>query len=93
MNDREILIELMHKHNTKHPAFCDFCFNKTKDELYATIAGVADHLIANGVTVQKQGEWEFHNTAYRCSECKAGFMMPVPYCWSCGAKMENTDGK
>lgn len=81
MNDKEILMSLLGSYEGIVPAW-SYSYNE-----------IADFLIANGVTVQKQGRWEFHNTAYRCSECKAGFMMPVPYCWSCGAKMENTDGK
>ena len=48
---------------------------------------IADHLIANGVTVQKHGRWEFKGTAYACSECGTGFPAPVSYCFGCGAKM------
>jgi hypothetical protein len=40
---------------------------------------IADHLIANGVTVQKKGEWELHGNdddcgcSYFCSKCGANF--------------------
>lgn len=49
---------------------------------------IADYLLANGVTVQKRGRWEFKGTAYACSECGTGFPAPVSYCFNCGAKME-----
>ena len=62
---------------------------------------VADHLIANGVTVQKHGRWEIFLSDYddcemmRCSCCGSEFydgdndtVDSTPnYCSNCGAKM------
>ena len=62
---------------------------------------IADHLIANGVTVQ---EWAYcqyveddvdedNNIQAYCSVCGAGdkhatsMIGKVPYCWKCGRKM------
>lgn len=66
----------------------------------------ADHLLANGVTVQKHGRWieqEAPNmdTYYDCSACGESFYLiegtPVDniynYCPNCGAKMEENHGK
>ena len=64
---------------------------------------IADHLIANGVVVQKQGEWEYEfnldgSNFYRCSVCerqevlleKEDIYEFCPYC-HCGAKMVKED--
>ena len=62
---------------------------------------IADHLIANGVTVQECAEWEEieddwnMETIYKCSACKEEFVTidgtPTDnlwnYCPHCGAKM------
>ena len=62
---------------------------------------IADHLIANGVTVQECAEWEEieddwnMETIYKCSACKEEFVTidGTPeenlwnYCPHCGAKM------
>jgi DNA-directed RNA polymerase subunit RPC12/RpoP len=62
---------------------------------------IADHLIANGVTVQERGEWEEieddwnMETIYKCSVCEEEFVTidgtPADnlwnYCPHCGAKM------
>ena len=57
------------------------------------IEDLSDHLIANGVTVQKQGEWVYdHWCEFRCSVC-GEFSNSKPYrgkenyCPNCGAKM------
>jgi hypothetical protein len=55
---------------------------------------LADHLIANGVTVQKEGVWIGKPVAgycdVRCSLCRAVFTANSGkwnYCPNCGAKM------
>lgn len=62
---------------------------------------IADHLIANGVTVQERGYWQYieddidedNNIQAYCSVCGAGdkhatsMIGKVPYCWKCGRKM------
>lgn len=61
---------------------------------------IADHLIANGVTVQKHGRWivldECSNAGAYCSvchkkvykECYGNCKMKSTYCPNCGAKMD-----
>ena len=84
MNDRERIIELMH--NVPDGIM------EYSDGSYAFFLGsMADHLIANGVTVQKQGKWEEkeHGEFYTCSCC--GFITDYRlsnYCPNCGAKMD-----
>ena len=62
---------------------------------------IADHLIANGVTVQECAYWQYieddidedNNIQAYCSVCGAGdkhatsMIGKVPYCWKCGRKM------
>ena len=56
----------------------------------ATIA--ADHLLANGMTIQKHGQWicqNFGRTRFKCSVCQAeNYDMCYNHCPNCGAKME-----
>ena len=91
MQDREKLIELL-----------DGVL--TTEDVTAS-EEVADHLIANGVTVRERGRWIQHgeldedgNGQYHCSVCSAGEkhnpIVDVPYCWKCGADMRGEeDGK
>ena len=82
MNDRENLIELI---------------DSARYWGSNTSAEVADHLIANGVVIQKQGEWE-ESTNYDvgfwvCSVCNftseaTAASKLYKYCPSCGAKMK-----
>lgn len=56
---------------------------------------IADHLIANGVTIQKRGRWLQEGNAvymwrHNCSLCGDPVynkIKPYNYCPSCGAKM------
>ena len=77
MNDRERIVALFVNYDGVIPAY-----SYTYEE-------IADHLTANGVTIQKQGRWVMKGTAYACSECGCGFPAPVSYCFSCGAKMQD----
>ena len=54
MDIREKLVELFHEHNSHYVVFCDDCFKDTPEEFNSRMYGLADHLIANNVTVQ---EW------------------------------------
>lgn len=88
MNDRERLIELL---KAKYDHYCDQCgVNKQTDY----IENLADHLIANGVTVQKHGRW----LDGICTNCGVEALEYVDeegdwlvyttdYCPNCGAKM------
>ena len=81
MNDREKLIDVLTE------VIKDFSyFNRHR------IGIVADHLIANGVVIQKQGEWIYQedddNYMYRCSNCRHGIIFRKDTCPSCGAKMK-----
>ena len=75
MTDREKLIELLSV-NTCPNAICNFCEHfknshaceKHKKEV------IADHLIANGVTVRERGRWVHPkgyvvSNGFLCSEC------------------------
>jgi predicted amidophosphoribosyltransferase len=60
---------------------------------YAEIEEAADHLLANGVTVQKHGRWrnEWGNWRNReCSVCGAVYTWDITLrlCPNCGAKMD-----
>lgn len=62
---------------------------------------IADHLIANGVVVQKQGEWILNeDNKWACSECdgvavshpeKPEWQALTTCCPNCGAKMVKED--
>ena len=48
----------------------------------------AEELLANGVIVQKQGEWQDnHNGTFTCSVC-GGKVSKMNYCGNCGAKVK-----
>ena len=80
MNERERLIELL---NYVADNLMDF-------PTEGFINALADHLIAHGVVVQKQGEWEEkeHGEFYSCSCCNytTDFRL-ANYCPNCGAEM------
>jgi hypothetical protein len=100
MRDREKLIELL-----LCVPFVEVIFGKREGKRYTTAWRIADHLIANGVTVRERGRWiqdgeldEDGNGQYHCSVCSAGEthnpIVDVPYCWKCGADMRgDEDGK
>lgn len=53
---------------------------------------LADHLLANGVTIQKHGRWLGEPGYFKCSCCgkyggDCGYETSA-YCPNCGAKME-----
>lgn len=54
MDIREKLVELFRERNSHYVVFCDDCFKDTSEEFNSRLYGLADHLLANGVTVQ---EW------------------------------------
>lgn len=98
MSDREKLIELMCDGTLK----TEICTTDTHLECetckgdcgYCTI--LADHLISNGVTVQKHGRWEeswsLEDCFWVCSSCHfPSEALAAPYiynyCPNCGAKM------
>lgn len=77
MNDREKLIELI---------------DSARYWGSNTSAEIADHLIANGVDIRKQGKWIRQDetyTRFQCSRCLSenhhGY---GNYCPNCGAKMK-----
>ena len=52
---------------------------------------IADHLIANGVTVQKRGWIKVYQNAmypYSCSECGNCHDKKVNFCERCGTKLD-----
>lgn len=98
MNDREKLIKLIEE------AYSPVMGGYADEEKVRWLAGldiyynwedVADHLIANGVVIQKQGEWVYIESypwveMYRCSECgyETDDESLTDYCPNCGAKMK-----
>lgn len=86
MNDREKLIELLDQ-----AIEAEFPWEHN--------GPVADHLIANGVVIQKQGKWHLNeDRKWACSECD-GLAVVHPdepdkwqalttYCPNCGAKIK-----
>ena len=80
---RERIVELLENapYGTRKYGECFF---------HNTIERIADYLIANGVIVQKQGEWEEkeHGEFYSCSCCNytTDFRL-TNYCPNCGAEM------
>ena len=80
MNDREKLIELIGE--------ATHYLLRT-----AQISAMADYFIANGVVIQKQGEWEDDDCLWECNQCHAWFLADygdanMNYCPNCGAKMK-----
>jgi hypothetical protein len=90
MADRDRLIELLQEARDKY------------NNLFFEKELIADHLLANGVIVQKQGEWKVHQNNeywhYDCPFCDDGYATkgkdetPPNYCGNCGAKMDGKDG-
>ncbi len=96
MEMRDRLIELLQNFaDGTHSSNGHFVDNTQVDD-------VADHLLANGVIVQKQGEWKVHQNDgywhYDCPFCDDGYATkgedetPPNYCQNCGAKMDGKDG-
>lgn len=87
MDDREKLIELIAEIWGDDLFFTDDERNK-----------LADHLIANNMVIQEQGEWIEHietlawceddvDVFYKCSVCGTHSPDTSPFCPNCGAKM------
>lgn len=114
MNDKEKLIEVLSKYfDIADP----YAYNLTREKTAfavgtmsledfvefdeETMADIADHLIANNVVIQKQGEWipiedfdgEYH---WQCTACKCEWWFEAGgpsengshYCPNCGAKLK-----
>ena len=94
MNGRARLIDILYEGFYISPG----------NDIKGTAQKAADYLIANGVTVQRHGRWEYHDTVctgdgleavYACSECHSCIdeeafeqLHSTDYCPSCGAKMD-----
>lgn len=100
-NMKEKLIELLRQDPcpSEAPYLCpDDCkYNKCDSWENCFAERYADYLIANGVTVQKKGEWKWeyivtHGVAEKkavCSLCGVpNKQYKPPYCPHCGAKMD-----
>ena len=99
---RDRLIELIKQSKNKTPCAenekwdcsgikCDDCENMI----------IADHLLANGVMVQKQGKWVSapikdkgydSKTIPTCTNCGYQSFITYTYCPDCGAKLKEREG-
>ena len=102
MNDRERLIEILDTAKIKQEwrsstgRVTGFYHAKIVNSEY--VKPLVELLIANGVTVQKQGRWEDYvniKGVVRCSECNDTYIYREwvdegkwHYCPNCGAKMD-----
>ena len=80
MDVREKLVELLTEFYGCDPMYYDV------DAL-----AIAQHLIANGVTVQKRGWIKVYQNAmypYSCSECGNCHSRKVNFCERCGTKLD-----
>ena len=102
MTDRDRLIELFNEIN-KDPAItcphyktdktCDGCKYTINDVMCNHTLRTVDYLLANGVIVQKQGEWQDNNNGtFTCSVC-GGKSSRMKYCGNCGAELKEREGK
>lgn len=92
MADREKLIDLL----LSVPS-AEVIFGKREGKRYTTAWHIANHLIANGVTVRERGRWEYHggdddmNLYGFCPKCHANWdeeiMEKYNFCPNCGADM------
>jgi Zn finger protein HypA/HybF involved in hydrogenase expression len=61
-----------------------------------SVEQIADYLLANGVNVQSEGEWEkrtfiifdSEKVGYKCLECNTTWDAPTNFCPNCGAHMK-----
>ena len=97
MNDREKLVELLDTAKIKQAfrsstgTVVGLYHAKAVDSDF--VKPLAELLIANGVTVQKHGRWEFvDDYTGRCTNCHEENIMDWEcedkFCPNCGAKMD-----
>lgn len=98
---REKLIELLRDAAFKsqdlclsYGNWCDGCPYINEDAQGCRFAIMVDHLIANGVTVQKRGNWEKYGYKWKCNNCLEKINIDgtpeengLYYCPNCGADM------
>lgn len=93
LHDREVLAELL-KYDVCNCSNkdCNLCdLGRDEDACYEyLILKTAEYLIANGVGIQKNGEWRPESNGYICSACNNWSCCNAPYCPECGAKMANS---
>lgn len=95
MPDREKLIELL-----MCVPSAEVIFGKREGKRYTTAWRIADHLIANGVTVRERGRWEkISHYPYYCSccseiaplDCEGESHYKSNFCPNCGADMRGEE--
>lgn len=98
MDTKEKLLDVLSEAWEKRKEFCvphDECetcpYDKYPENCHMYI--MFDHLIANGVTVQKHGHWiAGADGSYMCSECGKVFRYEIEnYCPHCGAKLDGDE--
>ena len=95
MADREKLIELINRSMNYCPPNVGSCRNcpyfiGSDSDWCDDSAAIADHLIANGVTIQKCGhkaESAISETGLMCAACHSDIDRDAVFCKYCGARM------
>lgn len=83
MTDKEKITEILKAYTKKHNIMASSVI----------LEEYAEELLANGVIVQKQGEWQDnHNGTFICSVC-GGKASKMNYCGNCGARLKEREGK
>ena len=100
MNDRDRLIELITNADTYDSYECKLCTKKDTSCIRCGAEKLTDYLLANGVIVQKQGEWVSapikekgydSKTIPTCTNCGYQSFITYTYCPDCGAKLKESD--
>ena len=97
MNVREKLVELLKTNACPSPFMCDpACKYHGFGDCFPD--RFADHLLANGVTVQECGNWKYYHKQNKavCTSCSFERDLDDNFgkaiaCPNCGAKMDGVD--
>ena len=97
MGDKDRLIELHEEAEKEWSAYFDNSWVKGENRSKSYKEFIADYLLANGLIVQKQGEWISapikdigydSKTIPTCTSCGYQSFITYTYCPECGAKLK-----
>lgn len=96
---RDMLIDLLWCIGREYDEYCDDSHEVGLSPMESFEEMAADHLLANGVTVQAHGHWvetkrewdfdPFYYTDYQCSVCGMREQDKSPFCRWCGTQMQD----